>query len=159
MGKDLKCRTAICNREFESHNRPASVSSPVEKKESRREARTESQPTWNIYVRYMSEYIKYIFSKSCIFKIISHIYLPKYIWHIFKWRQNIFSWPKVVYVAYIFNFHGGDRVSPTRFLHMHAKPSFAHPRLRFSFCISTLSVRKPLILASCVKIYYFWFDT
>ena len=41
----------------------------------------------NIYVKYMSKCIKYIFSKSCIFKIyftyILYIYLPKYIWHIF----------------------------------------------------------------------------
>ena len=64
---------------------------------------------------------KYIFSKSFIFKIyftyilyiyiyicqnISDIYLT-YTWHIFKWCWNIFSSPKVVYVAYIFHFHGG----------------------------------------------------
>ena len=68
----------------------------------------------NLYVRYMSKYIKYIFAKSCIFKIyftyIIYIFIKIYLtytWHIFKWRRNIFSWPKVVYVDYIFYFYGG----------------------------------------------------
>ena len=80
--------------------------------------------TWKIiwknrYVRYMSKCIKYIFSKSCILKYISHIFYIyiyiyicqniylTYTWHMFNWRQNIFSWPKVVCVAFIFHFHGG----------------------------------------------------
>ena len=67
------------------------------------------------WIQYICKiYVKifeYIFSKSCIFKIyftyILYIHLLKYTWHIFKWRRNIFSWPKVVYVAYVFHFHGG----------------------------------------------------
>ena len=59
----------------------------------------------NIYVKF----IKYIFSKSCIFKIyftyiISDIFAKiclTYIWHIFKWRRNIFSIPKGICRIYI----------------------------------------------------------
>ena len=54
------------------------------------------------------KYILHIFSlqKWDIFTKIYLQYILTYSWHIFQWRRNIFSWPKVVYVAYIFHFHG-----------------------------------------------------
>ena len=71
----------------------------------------------------------------------SHPYLT-YTWHIFKWCRNIFSWPKVVYVAYIFHFHGGYKHKNIKnknlkiFMHCFFSWIRIRPRpMNLSFCV------------------------
>ena len=77
------------------------------------------------------------------------------------YRRVDSCWVKLSFGAFSMSVNG----KPTRVSHAFVKKNkvrYIRPHGRFthhSCCIFTLAMRQPLVLASCIEIYYFWAGT
>ena len=78
---------------------------------------------WNIF------YIHFL----CKSEIYSIKYILTYSCHKFQWYRNIFSWPKVVYVVYIFYFFGGTEFRVLTIHLLTLLPYNMNSNLRFKY--------------------------
>ena len=109
----------------------------------------------NIYVRYMSKCIKYIFAKSCIIKIyFTYIFYIK----VRYFRQNIFSWSKVVYVAYIFAYIFAYLLLATKiYLSENIFCTFWYISYIYFFSCEILVISSPISFFNLTKIPFYLF--